>query len=283
VTREPLLAGLRIVEIGQYIAAPFAATLFADQGAEVVKIERPGGDPYRADPARFAAWNRGKTCVVIDLATAEGRAEARALIATADAVIENLRPGVLARLGLSFADLRAQHPGLVTCSISAYGCTGPARDDPGWEPLVHARAGAQQGMFTADQPIWMPFPMASIGAALLAVLGTGAALVKRENTGYGQHVETSLFDALLFLNAAAIFHREHPPPFHRPACEHAGVAYVRDERRPQHAAQLERHRAVARGVPARGPRSRRRMRARLRERRIVGPPLEPRVDPPRAR
>jgi len=209
VTREPLLAGLRIVEIGQYIAAPFAATLFADQGAEVVKIERPGGDPYRADPARFAAWNRGKTCVVIDLATAEGRAEARALIATADAVIENLRPGVLARLGLSFADLRAQHPGLVTCSISAYGCTGPARDDPGWEPLVHARAGAQQGMFTADQPIWMPFPMASIGAALLAVLGTGAALVKRENTGYGQHVETSLFDALLFLNAAAIFHREH--------------------------------------------------------------------------
>ena len=77
-TREPLLAGLRIVEIGQYIAAPFAATLFADQGAEVVKIERPGGDPYRADPARFAAWNRGKTCMEIDLTSAAGRAEARA-------------------------------------------------------------------------------------------------------------------------------------------------------------------------------------------------------------
>jgi crotonobetainyl-CoA:carnitine CoA-transferase CaiB-like acyl-CoA transferase len=206
---EPLLAGLRIVEIGQYIAAPFAATLFADQGAEVIKIERPGGDPYRSDPARFAAWNRGKRSVELDLRSADGRAEARALIATADAVIENLRPGSMERLGLGLDELRARDHGLVTCSISAYGSEGPARDDPGWEPLVHARAGAQQGMFTAAHPIWLPFPMASIGAALLAVVGTGAALVKREHTGYGQHVETSLFDALLFLNAAAIFHREN--------------------------------------------------------------------------
>ncbi len=205
---EPL-TGLGVVEVGQYIAAPFAATLFADQGADVVKIERPGGDPYRADPARFAAWNRGKRSVELDLRSPEGRAEARRLIAEADVVIENLRPGALAALGLGLDELRAADARLVTCSISGYGSTGPSRDDPGWEPLVHARAGAQQGMFTAARPIWLPFPMASIGAALLAVIGTGAALVKRAETGYGQHVETSLFDALLFLNAAAIFHREH--------------------------------------------------------------------------
>src|SRR5207302_5492407 len=100
---------------------------------------------------------------------------------------------------------------------SAYGSTGPARDEPGWEPLVHARAGAQQGMFSGDRPLWLPFPMASIAAALLAVLGVGAALVKRETTNYGQHVETSLLEALLFLNAGAIFRLErHRPRVFRP-------------------------------------------------------------------
>ena len=116
------------------------------------------------------------------------------------------------RLGLAPQVLRKERSRLVTCSISAWGSTGPSRDEPGWEALVHARAGAQQGLFTGDDPIWLPFPLASVAAALLAVLGSGAALIKRASTGYGQHVETSLLDGLLFLNAAAIFHREG----HRP-------------------------------------------------------------------
>jgi crotonobetainyl-CoA:carnitine CoA-transferase CaiB-like acyl-CoA transferase len=208
----PLLSGLRVVEIGQYIAAPFAATLFADQGAEVVKIERPGGDPYRCDPPRFAAWNRGKASAVLDLKSEDGRAEARHLIDRADVLIENLRPGAMERLGLPLDEMRARRPALVTCSISGFGSTGPSRDDPGWEPLVHARAGGQQGLFTGDRPLWLPLPVASVGAGLFAVIGIGAALVKREATGYGQHVETSLFEAMLFLNAGAIFH----PEGHRP-------------------------------------------------------------------
>ena len=212
VSPEPLLAGLRVVEVGQYVAAPFAATLFADQGADVVKVERPGGDPYRRDPARYAAWNRGKTSVELDLATEAGRSEARDYIDGADLLIENLRPGAMERLGLPLGELRSLQPGLVTCSISAYGGTGPSRDDPGWEPLVQARAGAQQGLFTGDRPVWLPFPMASVAAALLAVLGSGAALVKRETTGYGQHVETSLLEALMFLNAGPLFHRPRHPP-----------------------------------------------------------------------
>ena len=202
---DPVLHGIRVVEVGQYVAAPLAATIFADLGAEVVKVERPGGDPQRADAARFAAWNRGKQTVELDLTTSEGRSELHALLDEADVLLENLRPGALEHL--LGHDLRAGHPRLVTCSISAWGSSGPSRDDPGWEPLVHSRAGVQQGLFTGDDPIWMPFPVASVAAALLAVIGTGAALVKREETGYGQHVETSLLDALLFLNAAPIFHR----------------------------------------------------------------------------
>jgi crotonobetainyl-CoA:carnitine CoA-transferase CaiB-like acyl-CoA transferase len=177
-----------------------------------VKVERPGGDPYRQDPARFAAWNRAKRSVVLDLATAADRQRALELTDAADVVFENLRPGALGRLGLAPGVLRCRNPRLVTCSISAYGAEGPARDEPGWEPLVHARAGAQQGLVTGDEPVWLPFPMGSIAAGLLAVLGVGAALVKRETTGYGQHVETSLLDGLLFLNAGAIFHRPRTRP-----------------------------------------------------------------------
>ncbi len=209
---DPLLEGLNVVEIGQYVAAPLAATIFADLGAQVVKVERPGGDPLRFDPARFAAWNRGKRSVELDLATRDGHEEALGLLDEADLLVENLRPGALGRLGLGPRTLRETRPGLVTCSISAWGSTGPSSDEPGWEPLVHARAGAQQGLFSGDDPIWLPFPVASVAAALLAVLGAGAALVKRASTGYGQHVETSLLDGLLFLNAAPIFHREG----HRP-------------------------------------------------------------------
>ena len=207
-----MLSGLRVVEIGQYVAAPLAATIFADLGAQVVKVERPGGDPLRADPARFAAWNRGKETVELDLRSTAGKDTLRDLVDEADLLIENLRPGALERLGLAPATLRTGRPRLVTCSISAWGFDGPSRDEPGWEPLVQARAGAQQGLFTGDDPIWLPFPVASVSAALVAVLGAAAALIKRASTGYGQHVETSLLDALLFLNAAAIFHREG----HRP-------------------------------------------------------------------
>ena len=98
---EAPLGGLRVVEVGHYVAAPYAATLFADQGADVIKIERPGGDPYRREPARFAAWNRGKKSMELDLTSAEGRAKALEVIDDADVVVENLRPGAMERLGLS--------------------------------------------------------------------------------------------------------------------------------------------------------------------------------------
>ena len=234
-----------MVEIGQYVAAPLAATIFADLGAEVVKVERPGGDPLRADPARFAAWNRGKRSVELDLSTEAGRDELLGLVDEADLLVENLRPGALGRLGLGLEEMRRRRPRLVTCSISAWGSTGPDRDAPGWEPLVQARAGMQQGLFTGDDPMWLPFPVASVAAALLAVLGAGAALIKREATGYGQHVETSLLDGLLFLNAAPIFHREGRRPAVVRQRNSPILRVVRHLRRARRHGEPERDRALA--------------------------------------
>ncbi len=257
---EPILRGLKVVEIGQYVAAPLAATIFADLGAEVVKVERPGGDPLRADPARFAAWNRGKCSVELDLRSSEGRRAALDLVDEADLLVENLRPGALEQLGLAPEVLQRERSRLVTCSISAWGSTGPSKDEPGWEALVHARAGAQQGLFTGDDPIWLPFPLASVAAALLAVLGAGAALVKRASTGYGQHVETSLLDGLLFLNAAPIFHREGHRPLVVRQTKSPILPRLRHVGRSCRHGQPQRDRALARAVP---PARHRRRRARL--------------------
>ena len=156
---DDLLRGLKVVEIGQYVAAPLAATIFSDLGAEVVKVERPGGDPLRADPARFAAWNRGKRSSSSTSRSAGGADRPCGLIDGADLLVENLRPGALG-VGSGWRPRCCGKNGRAwsRCSISAWGSTGPSRDEPGWEPLVHARAGAQQGLFTGDDPIWLPFP-----------------------------------------------------------------------------------------------------------------------------
>src|SRR5580698_7251815 len=123
-----ILAGLRVSELGQYVAAPLAATMLADLGADVTKVERPGGDPQRADAARFAAWNRGKQTVELDLRTEAGCRDVETLLDEADILLENLRPGALEHL--LGAHPRAGRPRLITCSISGWGSDGPARDDP---------------------------------------------------------------------------------------------------------------------------------------------------------
>ena len=107
--RAGALRGIRVLDFGHYIAGPLAGMLLADQGAEVIKVERPQGDPARIHPA-FAIWNRGKQSVVIDLHTPEGQSQAQALMRSADVVIENFRPGVAERLGIGYEALAAQHP-----------------------------------------------------------------------------------------------------------------------------------------------------------------------------
>jgi crotonobetainyl-CoA:carnitine CoA-transferase CaiB-like acyl-CoA transferase len=206
-----VLSRLRVVELGHYVAAPLVGQLLADQGADVIKVEPPGGDPYRRQPGRFVAWNRGKRSVEVDLKRDGGRRQLLELVSGADVVVQNFRPGVLERLGVDFARLRSEDPALITCSITGFGPAGPSRDIAGWEPIVHGRAGLHVGFGEADERVWRPFPLASVAAGLLATFGTLAALVDRERSGRGQHVETSLFEAALYINGSAILQGDVPP------------------------------------------------------------------------
>ena len=142
------LEGVRVVELCEVAAGPFCSMLLADAGADVVKVERPGGDAMRSWPPitdgfseNFASVNRNKRSVVVDLKDPDDAARARALVATADVVIENYRPGVLARFGLDYPSVSAANPGVVYCSISAFGQDGPRATEGGFDLTMQAMAG----------------------------------------------------------------------------------------------------------------------------------------------
>src|SRR5215469_8748695 len=148
-TSPPLLAGLRVLDMTQVLSGPFGAQILADLGAEVIKLEPPTGDLARAmqphfignDSVYFISLNRNKRSVAVDLKTPEGVDLVRRLAARCDVVVENNRPGVLDRLGLNAADLRAASPRLVWCAISGFGQDGPYRDKPAYDMIVQALAG----------------------------------------------------------------------------------------------------------------------------------------------
>ncbi|MGE0383171.1 MAG: CaiB/BaiF CoA transferase family protein [Gammaproteobacteria bacterium] len=197
-----VLSGLKVIDCSFGSAGPMAAGHLADHGAEVIRIERPGGDPFKPFLPAQALYNRGKSGIAVDLGRPEGRQVAQRLIAGADVFIESWRPGGAARFGLDYAALHAAHPRLVYCSISGYGQEGRDRDRPGYESLVNARVGvmAEQYGHRAG-PIFEGVPFTSWGAAMLAVIGIMTALVNREEDGAGRHVDTSLMDgALAFMS-----------------------------------------------------------------------------------
>ena len=189
------LRDTRVVEFGQFIPGPLLGMLLADQGAEVIKVERPGGDPARAEPA-FATWNRGKRSVVLDLKSAEGQRSARELVATADVLIENFRPGVASRLGIGFQELSQANPGLVYCSLPGFGEDSPRRDQQGWEPIVGAATGAYSPVEGDPDPLYLPLPVASTFAAILGSVSVAMALVARDRTGAGQRIEVPMYNAM---------------------------------------------------------------------------------------
>jgi crotonobetainyl-CoA:carnitine CoA-transferase CaiB-like acyl-CoA transferase len=192
------LHGIRVIDFGQYLAGPLVGMLLADQGAEVIKVERPQGDPARVQAA-FATWNRGKRSVVLNLQSATGQARAQALIRSADVVIENFRPGVAERLGIDYATLAAQHPGLIYCALPGFGPHHPLRHAPGWEPLVSASTGLYQNNHTsakAAEPLFTPLPIASTYAAMLGAVCITMALYARHTTQRGQKIEVPLHHAM---------------------------------------------------------------------------------------
>ena len=205
------LHGLHVLELGQVLAGPFAGAIFADLGAEVIKLERvDGGDDARhmgpafrhGDALSFHVFNRGKQSVAIDLKTEAGRAAFERLAAEADVFVHNLRPGVTQALGIDSDALCARHPRLVYCAISAFGHAGPMALRPGYEPLIQAFSGLSSlNGGPDDPPLRSGASVCDQGTGMWAVIGALALLQRRQHSGRGGVVNTSLLETALVWNA----------------------------------------------------------------------------------
>ncbi len=190
--------GLTVLDFSLGMPGAICTLVLADYGAEVIKVEPPGGDPFRFQPA-WISWNRGKQGITLDLETAEGREQARALAARADVLVESFRPGDMADWGLAYDDLSQLHPGLVYCSITGFGQKGPLRRARGYEGIVAARAGRMlnlEGQPNRDGPVYSAVNTGSWHASQAAVRGILGALRVRDQCGRGQWVQTSIVQAL---------------------------------------------------------------------------------------
>jgi crotonobetainyl-CoA:carnitine CoA-transferase CaiB-like acyl-CoA transferase len=198
------LAGVHMVEFGHSVAAPYAAQILADLGADVLKIEKPQGDDARhwgppfldGTAATFQALNRNKRSVVANLRDPVQRDRLRQHIAKhADVVLQNLRPGQADALGLGGTDLRALQPRLVYCNLGAFGARGPLADKPGYDPLMQAFGGIMSVVGEAGRPAVRVGPsIIDCGTAMWAALGIVSALYKRRDSGVGAVVDVSLFE-----------------------------------------------------------------------------------------
>lgn len=204
------LHGYQVLDLSWGVAGPLVAMLFADYGADVIKIEPPQGDPFRCQPA-YAVWNRGKKSLTLNLKTEPGREILLQLMGGADVVIQTWSAGTAARLRLDYERLARAYPQLVWCEISAYGNPDQDREHPGYEALVQAASGLcyEQPGFR-DGPNFMFFPVASYGAALLAAIGIAAALYRRGATNEGCRVETSMLGGALASLALQMAWAENP-------------------------------------------------------------------------
>jgi formyl-CoA transferase len=206
-TRLPL-EGVRVLDISQVMAGPYACMLLGDLGADVIKIEPPGtGDQTRgsmgfkmkgADSLGFLNMNRNKRSIALDLKTEAGKALVLKLAKDADILIENYRPGAMRRLGLGYEALREVNPRLVYTSISGFGQTGPWADRPGFDLMAQAMSGVMSVTGYPDSPpVKAGVPVADIGCALFAIYATLAAYIGARNTGQGQYVDAALFDSAM--------------------------------------------------------------------------------------
>src|SRR5688572_27406659 len=208
-TPEGPLAGLTVLDLTRVLSGPYCTMLLADMGARVIKIEHPaGGDETRAwgppfvagESAYFLSINRNKESVTLNFKEPAGRAILDRLIARADVIVENFRPGTLDRMGLGFETLAESRPQLIYASISGFGRDGPRSAQPGYDAVIQAEGGLMSVTGDAGGP---PFrvgvAIADLVAGLLAVQGVALALFARERTGAGQFVDVALFDAVVSL------------------------------------------------------------------------------------
>jgi crotonobetainyl-CoA:carnitine CoA-transferase CaiB-like acyl-CoA transferase len=196
------LGGVRVVDLTSYIAGSYGAMMLADMGATVIKVEALEGDSFRELPG-FYGWNRGKRSIAVNLKDPDGCAIVRRLAVGADVVMENMRPGVVERLGVDWATLRALNPRLVYSSVTAFGPDGPYRDRPGFDPLLQAEGGVMATQGFGGPPQYVRIAPVDYYTAALACQGVLAALFARERNGVGQRVETSLLQGAIALQSGS--------------------------------------------------------------------------------
>ncbi len=199
------LAGCRVLELAHIMAGPVAGMMLADMGADVVKIEKAGGDDTRrmvppaieGESAAFMMMNRNKRGIVLDLGSAHGRGVFLRMVRGADVVIENYRPGTMEKLGIGYETLKAENPALVYCAVTGFGRTGPYAGRGGFDLITQGMSGLMSvtGEAPGRPPVKSGAPVTDITAGIIAAMGILAAYVHRLGTGEGQMVDTSLFEA----------------------------------------------------------------------------------------
>src|SRR5579864_2122908 len=201
--RAPL-TGIRVVEVGNYMAGPFCAMQLADLGADVIKVENPdGGDTVRlvapliaGEGSAFMRLNRNKRSIAVDLKTADGKDVFRRLAVEADVLVENLRPGTMKDLGLDYESLQPLNRGLVYVAASGWGQDGHLRDRPGMDIMAQARSGLMSITGTqGGDPVKIGVPVCDLVCALYGALAATAAILARRETGEGQHIDISLLES----------------------------------------------------------------------------------------
>jgi CoA:oxalate CoA-transferase len=212
------LDGIRVLDLTQFLSGPYATQILADLGADIIKLEPPTGDPIREvppyfvgeDSVYFLCINRNKRSIAVDMKVSEGRALAKKLALASDIVMENFRPGVAERLGLSADALRAQKPSLIWCAISGFGQDGPYRNKPAYDMIVQALSGGMSLTGeTGGAPVRAGIPIADLSAGLYAAIAVLAALNKRHTTGTGEIIDIAMLDcqvAMLCYQAAYYLH-----------------------------------------------------------------------------
>jgi crotonobetainyl-CoA:carnitine CoA-transferase CaiB-like acyl-CoA transferase len=200
------LSGIRIVDLTRILSGPFCSMFLADMGAEVIKVEDVDeGDPVRKQGAMrngyslyFASFNRNKRSLTLALRSPEGKAILRKLIATADVVLDNFRPGVMEAMGLSRSELQAIKPDIISCHITGFGLTGPYRDRPAFDFIAQAMSGFMSVNGAEESaPARAAPPLSDLIAGSYAAMGICAALVRRERTGKGEEIAASLVDSMI--------------------------------------------------------------------------------------
>ncbi|MDR6378632.1 CaiB/BaiF CoA transferase family protein [Paraburkholderia caledonica] len=201
------LQGIRVLDVSQVMAGPFACMMLADLGADVIKVEPPEGDQTRGsmgfkmkgpDSMGFLNLNRNKRSVTLDLKSDEGRELFYKLAKTADVIVENYRPGVVQRLRIDYESIKAINPKIVYASISGFGQSGPWASRPGFDLMAQAMSGVMSVTgYKGGKPVKAGVPVADIGCAMFAVYGLLSAYIGAQKTGEGQHIDASLFDSIM--------------------------------------------------------------------------------------